>query len=96
MDHIDGIEKLLAETARRCLRLIGTRSLTSDPYRQLSRWMFGCLNQRFTIRERVAKRGVGELSKVLMFVARACEVLLTIDETSQAATDEIEGENDAD
>jgi hypothetical protein len=79
MDAIGQVEHLLEETARRCLRLSGTRSLTPDQHRQLTKWVFGCLNQRFTIRERVRKRGPGELSKVLTFVARACTVLLELD-----------------
>jgi hypothetical protein len=78
-DPIAAVEEALEETARRCLRLIVTRSLTPQQYKSLSKWMFGCLNQRYTIRGRVAKRGVDELRKVMEFAARACEVLLEID-----------------
>jgi len=82
-DLIGAVEKALDETARSCLRLIGTRSLKREQHRALAKWMFGCLNQRYTIRGRIARRGVGELTKVMTFVARACEVLLEIDvETS--------------
>ena len=41
------------------------------------------MNQRYTIRVRVAKHGPGELTKVLKFVARTWEDLQAIDEASQ-------------
>ncbi len=83
MDRIAQIEALLEETARRCLRLIITRTLTRRQTRALAKWMFGCMNQRWTIRKRVEMRGEGELTKVLLFTAKAAEVLLEIDESSQ-------------
>ncbi len=70
-DAITEIEHMLDETARKCLRLIVTGSLTDSQRIRLAKWMYGCGNQRFTIRERVRKRGIQELGKVLQFVGEA-------------------------
>jgi hypothetical protein len=85
---LDEIEAKLVETARRCLRLTQTRNLSTDHNRRLVKWMFGCMNQRFTIRERVKKRGIGELSKVLLFVAKACELLMEIEPPFEGEAEE--------
>ena len=82
-DPIAAVEKALEETGRSCLRLIATRSLKPKQYRALAKWMFGCLSQRFTIRQRVEKRGTGELRKVMTFVAGACEALLEIEQDDE-------------
>ena len=84
-DPIAAVEQALEETGRKCLRLIGTRSLKPEQYRVLSKWMFGCMNQRYTIRKRVEARGSGELRKVMTFIARACKVLLEIDSDSTSS-----------
>jgi hypothetical protein len=76
---LDDVEKALDETARMCLRLINTASLTLKQCRALSKWMYGCQNQRFNLRRRVEKHGSDELRKVKLFIARACEALLEID-----------------
>jgi len=81
-DPISAVEDALEEAGRSCLRLIGTRSLSLEQSRKLAKWMFGCMNQRYTIRGRVAKHGPGELKKVLKFVARAWEGLQAIGESS--------------
>ena len=83
MDPIAKVEAALDQTARSCLRLIVEGALTAPQYKRLSKWMFGCLNQRFTIRARVEQRGVGELEKVLQFISRACEDLIEIDNAGQ-------------
>lgn len=80
-DPIGKIEALLEETGRRCMRLALTRSLTKEQNDRLIKWMFGCMNQRLTIRNRVAQRGPGELDKVLKFVAKAAETLIEIDQS---------------
>lgn len=82
-DPIGDIERALEERGRECLRLIVSGSLDAEQTKTLAKWMFGCMNQRFTIRSRVGKRGVGELAKVLRFIARACEALLEIDSSEQ-------------
>jgi len=79
-DPIDAVEEMLEEAGRACLRLIaGPRPLKREQYQALSKWMFGCMNQRYTIRGRVEKRGIRELRNVLRFVAQACEVILEIE-----------------
>jgi hypothetical protein len=83
-DPVSAVEAALEEAGRNCLRLLGTRSLSLEQARKLAKWMFGCMNQRYTIRERVAKRGPGELRKVLKFVAQSWEDLQAIDEASKA------------
>ncbi len=80
-DPIRHIEEMLDATARRCLRLIGTKSLTPAQYKSLSKWMYGCSNQRYTIRRRVDEHGSDELGKVLTFIAKACEVMVIIEES---------------
>jgi hypothetical protein len=82
-DPIQAVEEMFEQAARSCLRLIVTRPLKPKEYRVLSKWMFGCLNQRYTIRSRVQDRGVRELAKALRFIAQACEVLLELDENSR-------------
>lgn len=81
-DPISAVEDALDEAGRSCLRLIGTRSLSLEQARKLAKWMYGCMNQRYTIRRRVAEHGPGELSKVLKFVARTWEDLAVIDEAT--------------
>lgn len=82
-DAIGRIEKELENTARKCLRLIVTRTLKPKEYAALSKWVFGCMNQRFTIRRRVKERGKAELAKVLLFIEAACRELLVIGEREQ-------------
>ena len=79
-DPITAVEEALEQAGRSCLRLIGNRSLSVEQSRKLAKWMFGCMNQRYTIRRRVEDRGIGELAKVLKFVGRAWEDLRQIDE----------------
>jgi hypothetical protein len=86
-DPIRAIEDLLDATARRCLRLIGTETLTAAQYKSLSKWMYGCSNQRYTIRRRVEKHGSQELGKVLKFIAKACQVIVVIEESFLADDD---------
>lgn len=81
-DHISDVEAALDEAGRSCLRLIVNRSLTPAQSKKLAKWMFGCMNQRYTIRDRVRSRGPGELKKVLKFVATAWEDLQVIDEAT--------------
>lgn len=83
MVSIEYIEDLLAETGRKCLRVIVARRLTHEQSASLAKWLFGCMNQRFTIRNRVEKRGMAEIDKVLEFVAQAA-----------AAIEEIEADED--
>lgn len=78
-DPIRAVEEALDRAGRACLRLIGTRELSAQQSRQLAKWLFGCMNQRYTIRRRVASRGVGELDKVLRFIGTAWAELQEIE-----------------
>lgn len=75
MVSIEYIEDLLSETGRRCLRVIVTRKLTHEQTASLAKWLFGCMNQRYTIRGRVEKRGLAEISKVLEFIGQAAAAI---------------------
>jgi hypothetical protein len=41
--------------------------------------LFGCMNQRFTIRSRIQKLGTAEIDKVLEFIAQAAAAIDEID-----------------
>ncbi len=77
------VQDLLDETARECLRYVATHKLTESQYQRLAKFIFGCMNQKHELPSRVARRGSGELAKVLGFVAMAAEVLLEIDADSR-------------
>lgn len=78
--HIEAVEEALDEAGRECLRIIVCRNLTLAEVRLLSKFMFGCMNQRHEIARRVDQRGVGELAKVLEFVARTYSAIHEIDQ----------------
>jgi hypothetical protein len=75
-DAVSRIELELDRTARLCLRLSSNRTLRPEEYYSLAKWIFGCMNQRFTIRERVATRGVSEFEKILQFIDRAYQTCI--------------------
>lgn len=77
--HIRAIEDVLDEAGRECLRIIVSRNLTLAEVRLLSKFMFGCMNQRHEIARRVDQRGMGELAKILEFVARTYSAIHEID-----------------
>ena len=66
-------------TARASLRYINANELTQAEHRKLAKFIFGCMNQKFTIASRVERHGIGELDKVLTFIGRASEAVLEID-----------------
>ncbi len=86
---IEAVQKALEKTARAALRYIVTNDLTPAENRKLAKFIFGCMNQKFTIAGRVERRGSRELSKVLEFIGRAAEALQEIDE--RLAREEEEG-----
>jgi hypothetical protein len=77
---IKAVQDLLDETARECLRYVATHELSASQYQRLSKFIFGCMNQKHELPSRIERRGSGELTKVLQFIAAAAEVLLEIDE----------------
>lgn len=78
------IEDALDEAGRQCLRVIVTEDLTTVEMQRLSKFMFGCMNQRYEIARRVGERGVGELDKVMEFVVRTYDLIYEIDGRLQA------------
>jgi hypothetical protein len=76
------VQDLLDDTARDCLRYVATHKLTEPQYQRLAKFIFGCMNQKHELPSRVARRGSGELAKVLDFIAAAAEVLFEIDAES--------------
>jgi hypothetical protein len=89
-DAIKKVQEFLDETARRCLRLIGTRKLKASQYQRLAKFIFGCMNQKHDLQRRIEEHGAEELDKVIRFAAKAAEVLLEID------AENIESENHED
>ena len=76
---IEAVQELLDETAREFCDTFASTSCRRSQSRRLAKFIFGCMNQKHELPSRVAKRGSGELAKVLKFVAAAAEVLLEID-----------------
>jgi hypothetical protein len=76
---IQAVQDLLDETARECLRYVATNDLSTSQNQRLAKFIFGCMNQKFELPDRVERRGSQELEKVLKFIAAAAEVLLEID-----------------
>jgi hypothetical protein len=87
---IEAVQKALEATARAALRYIVTNDLTPLENRKLAKFIFGCMNQKFTIADRVQRRGSRELQKVLEFISKASEAFQKIDERMQR---EEEGES---
>ena len=84
-DAIKQIQSFLDKTARDCLRLMTTRTLKPNQYQRLAKFVFGCMNQKQTLPERVQQRGLVELDKVLKFASKAAEVLIEIDADNQTS-----------
>ena len=76
---IKAVQELLDETARECLRYVCTRELSASQTQRLTKFIFGCMNQKHELPQRIERRGSSELDKVLTFIAAAAEVLLEID-----------------
>ena len=58
--------------------LIHEPRLTHQQVKKLAQWLYGCMNQRHTIRRRVAERGPGEIGKAMEFVAGAFNAVMKI------------------
>lgn len=81
---IKAVQEALERTARTALRCIVTNDLTQSENKKLAKFIFGCMNQKFTIGGRVERRGSQELNKVLEFIGRAAEVLQEIETRLEA------------
>lgn len=77
--RIQQMQDALDAVARACLRVISSRDITIAELRKLSKFMFGCMNQKYELQRRVETRGPGELDKVLEFATRALELISEID-----------------
>jgi hypothetical protein len=62
-DPIEKVEQALSEAGRACRDLLLSQTLAPSEYKALVKWMYGCLNQRNTIRRRVAVRVPGNSTK---------------------------------
>jgi hypothetical protein len=76
---IEAVQDLLDETARECLRCMSTNKLRTAQNQRLARFIFGCMIQKHELPARVERRGVGEMAKVMRFVAAAVDLLTEID-----------------
>lgn len=85
---MEAVQKALEQTARAALRYIVTNDLTASENRKLAKFIFGCMNQKFTIADRVQRRGSQELNKVLEFIGKASEALQEIDERLEREEEE--------
>ena len=82
-DAVKLVQQQLDETARECLRYMNTHKLTMSQNQRLAKFIFGCMNQKHELPGRIARRGSGEIEKVLKFIGAACDVLLEIDEQGE-------------
>ena len=71
--RIQRVQATLDAVARECLRTISSKDITLEEGRKLAKFLFGCMNQKFELRERIANRGVGEVDKIVEFMIRAHE-----------------------
>jgi hypothetical protein len=83
-DPIAEVEDAFDSTGRKCRDLLIAHELTHNQTKVLARWMFGCLHQRRTIRDRVHKRGSRELTKALRFIEKTASALVRIHDEIQA------------
>jgi phage host-nuclease inhibitor protein Gam len=79
---VEEIQKKFDETGRAILRFLeaNKNELTPTENVKLAKFMFGCMNQKFTIASRVQLRGSAELGKAMTFIGRAAETILKVDE----------------
>ena len=78
------IQDALDAVARSCMKLIGSPGLSERTNSRLAKFLYGCMNQRLTIVERVRRRGPGKYAKVLEFASRAAELLAEAEAELQA------------
>jgi phage host-nuclease inhibitor protein Gam len=79
---VEEIQNRFESAGRAILRYLDANKneLTPKETAKLAKFMFGCMNQRFTIASRVQSRGSKELESALKFIGKATEELLRIDE----------------
>lgn len=80
--EIANVQNDLDQAARYCLRVMSdnrSRKLSHESRKSLEQFMFGLMNQKFEIVERVRKRGHIEIWKAMQYVGRAYESLRKAD-----------------
>jgi hypothetical protein len=82
------VQKAFEKTARAALRYFVTNDLTPSENRKPAKFVFGCMNQKFTIADRVQRRGSQELGNVLEFIGKASEALQQLDERVEREEEE--------
>ena len=75
----EAVQEALDRVARDCMKLIGTPGISDELNNRLAKFLYGCMNQRLTIVERVRKRGPVEYAKVLQFAARAAQLVIDVE-----------------
>ena len=79
-NEIANVQNILDQTARDILVFMGENPRLSHQSRyRLEKFMFGLMNQKLGIVERVKKSGTPEFRKVLQFVGNANEALRKAD-----------------
>jgi hypothetical protein len=78
-DPIAEVEAAFDAAGRACRNLLIREPLSHAQVKKLTQWLYGCMNQRYTIRRRVGERGAAELAKALKFVEGACRSVLEIE-----------------
>ena len=64
------IQGLLDQAARACLKTIMRRELSHETRSHLAKFLYGLMNQRLTIIQRVERRGFAEFEKVLNILSK--------------------------
>lgn len=76
LEHdVQEVQARLDEVARICMKTIGSRGLSETTNKGLAKFLYGLMNQRINIVERVRRRGPTEFVKVLRYVGRCLELL---------------------
>lgn len=87
-DPLSAIEAAFFDAGQACRDLLLDRPLSHAHVKTLVKWLYGCMNQRYTIRGRVERYGDDQIDKATIFVARAWAVVQEIAD----AENEAEGE----
>ena len=78
-NQLKAFQDALDHVARSCMKTIGLPGLSDLTNAKLGKFLYGLMNQRFTIERRVRERGPDEFDKLLKFIGRALKALETAD-----------------
>ena len=82
------VQGLLDQAARTCLKTMMRRELSHETRSSLAKFLYGLMNQRLTIIQRVERRGFAEFEKVLQFLGKANTALHKADAEIVAHADD--------